>query len=135
MELPDPSRLDEALRPVEVSNNRQDGLLSADLDPSPLVSSIPSSPYLGSTTPGSSTPGALPRFENTEKQDELVERLEKLVLPEPEILSVGSRRELREKERVAKEFGEVWSELDLPEPEYITRANLRAQGAKTPEPT
>jgi len=135
MELPDPSRLDEMLRPVQGAN-RSGGLLSADLDSSPLVSSTPSSPYLGSTTPGATSTTALPRFGNTEKQDELVEKLERLVLPDPEILSLGSAREQREKDRVAKELGELWDELDLlPEPEYIRRASLRASGAKTPEPT
>lgn len=136
MDLPDPSRLNDSVAVSSFSRPTvaEPGLLSADLDPSPLVRSIPSSPYLGATTPSSSNIG-LPKFGDTDKQDQLVEKLENLELPEPEIFTPGSRRATEEKARVATEFGDVWSNLDLPEPEYITRAALRAQGAKTPEPT
>ena len=81
MDLPDPSRLAEHIRPVIISP----GLLSAsDLESSPFVRYIHSSPYLGA----SSSPGTnhTPRFGDTAQSDALVEKLEKLVLPEPEAL-------------------------------------------------
>ena len=129
MDLPDPSRLAEHLRPVRMSS---DLLSASDLDSSPFVRSIPSSPYLGAT----STPGTnhVSRDGDTAQSDALVEKLEKLELPEPEVLQEGSQRDEADKERIAKELGDVMSTLNLPDPEYITRASMRAQGAKTPEP-
>lgn len=129
MDLPDPSRLEEHIRPVLLTP----GLLGAsDLDSSPFVGSIPSSPYLGAT----SSPGAnhVPRFDDTAQSDALVEKLERLELPEPEVLQEGSQRDQADKERIAQELGDVMSNLTLPDPEYITRASMRAQGSKTPEP-
>lgn len=154
MDLPDPSRLNEttttstATRPDanllrasdalgrgSSSSNGAGGDDDASDNSSPFVKSIPSSPYLGATrgtNDGSLTPNGThvaAKFGDTLANDELVEKLEKLDLPEPEYL-----QEEHERERAARELGDVMSNLNLPEPEYVVRANMRAQGARTPEP-
>jgi hypothetical protein len=134
MELPAPSRLNEQLRPLGLAPTTSDGLLttSAELDSSPFVRSIPSSPYLGSTSPGL---GSVPKFGDTTQYDELVNKLRQLDLPAPEILDEDSKWSLEEKERVASEMQDILANMDLSDPEKVTRAIMRAQGIKTPEPT
>jgi hypothetical protein len=128
MELPDPSRLNEATRPTTLNPN----LLSAgDLDSTPFVKSIPSSPYLGpAASPGTNS---VPRFGDTSQSDDLADQLDKLDLPEPEYLQEGNARDAAQKERDAQELAEVMDKLDLPDPEYVTRASMKAAGAKTPD--
>lgn len=153
MELPDPSWLSQARGQRQLSVNASrvapqtaDGLLttsdsttaaaagtSSSNNGAPLVASIPSSPFTGS---GAWSPAgtSAAKFGDTAKYDELVARLEALNLPEPEILTSGSRRDEDEKERILKELQDVIAEMELPEPEYIQKYVLRSQGAKTPEP-
>lgn len=154
MELPDPSWLSQARGQRQLSVNASsaiapqtaDGLLttsdsttaaaagtSNSNSNAPMVASIPSSPYTGS---GAWSPAgtSVPKFGDTAKYEELVARLEALNLPEPEILTSGSKRDEEEKERILKELQDVIAEMELPEPEYIQKYVLRSQGAKTPEP-
>lgn len=151
MELPDPSWLSQARGQRQLSVNASsvapqtaDGLLTTHdsttaaasnttSSNAPMVASIPSSPYTGS---GAWSPAgtSAPKFGDTAKYEELVARLEALNLPEPEILTSGSRRDEEEKERILKELQDVIAEMELPEPEYIQKYVLRSQGAKTPEP-
>jgi hypothetical protein len=53
-------------------------------------------------------------------------------LAQPEALSKEERE--REEEDRQDALAEVISGLDLPEPERIVRAGMRADGRKTPEP-
>ena len=145
MDLPIPSRLvirdgDAGLRPIATSGLTTDqrappspGLLSAnDLDASPFVKSVPGSPYMGAAS--SPQPGDIPRFGNTAESDDLVQQLERLDLPEPEVLDETSRRGEKERMRAADEIRDAWSSLQMPDPEYVTRSAMRASGARTPEP-
>lgn len=77
----------------------------------------------------------MPKFGDTTQYDELVKRLQELDLPAPEILDEDSRWSLEEKERVASEMQDILANMDLSDPEKVTRAIMRAQGIKTPEPT
>ena len=135
MDLPPPTGITGRPGPgAGLAPQTADGRLaaSADVDPSPFVSSIPSSPYLGSTSPGL---GSVPRFGDTEAYEAVVARLEALNLPEPEGLSADSRWRDEERQRLNVEMQEILDNMNLPDPEYVTRAAMRAEGIKTPDPT
>lgn len=144
MELPEPSYttsrstfLANASNPTITTTSN--GLLSADnLDSSPFVRSIPSSPYLGATSAsGSVSPNLAglsgPRF-GSDESDEIARRLEELELPDPEAVREDSEHARREREQAARDLAEVMDNMELPEPEWVVRANMRAEGIKTPEP-
>lgn len=149
MDFPEPSWLSEARGQRQLTVNpaaspstapqTADGLLTTSDNltngsgSSGVVASVPSSPYTG-TGAWSPNLNSAPRFGDTAKYEELVARLEALNLPEPEILTSGSKRDEEEKERILKELQDVIAEMELPEPEYIQKFVLRSQGAKTPEP-
>jgi hypothetical protein len=74
---------------------------------------------------------AAKRSEQESKVRELNNQLAKLDLDEPSALSQEERE--MEKERVREALLQVISAMELGEPEEVLRANLRADGKKTPD--